>query len=274
MQRTFEAAFLLRHTAGQLYDLRHSKFRGRRGARFAALCAGAGRELRRMALRDTRTVVISHPKSGRTWLRFMLDDIGIHLRYDHFLGAKSVPATLQGKKLLFVHRDPRDTLLSYWFALTKRRPTLSAPLAELLRDRSHGLARIIDYNLFWNDAVRRSGGCVTSYEALHRDTEEELARIVAFITSKPVSPATLRAAVAAGTFERMRALEASGRGAALYGGPLDPSNPADTDSYKTRRGIVGGWRDAFSVSDREYADGLLEASDYFAALGVVGPAAN
>jgi hypothetical protein len=264
MGRASETAYLLRHTARKVYELRQRDFRGRRLARFAALCSGAANELRRIALRDTGTVVVSYPKSGRTWLRFMLDTIGIHLRYDHHQGALVVPPEWYGKKLLFLHRDPRDTAVSYWFELTKRRPTLAIALSELLREPSQGLERIVDYNLFWNAAVRSSDrGLVTSYEALQRDTEGELGRIVEFVKGGPADPAALRSAVAAGTFDRMRALEASGQGTALYGGPLDPQDPGDTDSYKTRRGVVGGWREAFSESDAEYAERLLEARDYF-----------
>jgi hypothetical protein len=264
MGRASETAYLLRHTGGKLYDLRRSDFRGRRLARFLALCSGAARELRRMALRDTRTIVVSYPKSGRTWLRFMLDSIGIHLRYDHHQGLLVIPPPWGRKKLIFLHRDPRDTALSYWFELTKRRPTHALTLSQLLREPSQGLARIVDYNLFWSAAVRSSGrGLITSYEALKCDTESELGRIVEFINGERCGPAALRSAVAAGAFDRMRALEQSGRGTALYGGPLDPQDPGDPDTYKTRRGIVGGWREAFSPSDARYAQELLEARDYF-----------
>jgi hypothetical protein len=267
MERALAIAHLLRNTAHALLGLRRDAFRGAGRRRAMSLCSSTVHEMRRIALRDTGTMVVSHPKSGRTWLRVMLDSLGIHLRYDHHQGPLVVPRACEGKQLLFLHRDPRDTALSYWFELTRRRPIVAMSLSQMLRDPAFGLEPIVEYNLFWNAAVRGSGrGLVTTYEALRGDTEAELGRIVLFVNGATCSPAALRSAVAAGAFDRMRALEASGRGAALYGRPLDPHDPRDTDTYKTRRGIVGGWRDAFSASDVAYAEALLEQRDYFSLM--------
>jgi hypothetical protein len=50
-------------------------------------------------------------------------------------------------------------------------------------------------------------------------------------------------AVDYGSFMNMRAME---RGDTLQTGVLRPGNPDDPESYKTRRGIVGGFRDYLS----------------------------
>ena len=260
---------LLRATGGLILTLGAPEHRGRRFALLRASVARLFNEGRRIALSDRDTIVVSHPKSGRTWLRYMLDHLGIHLTYTHQRPALPLLAGLESGKIIFLHRDPRDTAVSHWFALTKRRPGgYAGPLFELLRDPELGLASVIRFNLFWAERIGRGGGLVLSYEELHADTPGALRRAAAFVRGQPGPEAALREAVAAGRFENMRAIELSGRGARLYGDVLEPGDPADPDSYKTRQGEVGGWRRHFTRSDAAFADELLESCDYFRRMGL------
>ena len=222
----------------------------------------AGHALRRIAFRTRGVILVSIGKSGRTWLRVMLDHLGIYIQYTHVGGRLEVPRTLNGR-LIHLHRDPRDTIVSAWYQHRKRRGDYSGTLAEFLRDPAMGLEARVGFNLFWAEHVSRSGGLVTSYERLHADTAAELGRIVAFITGAAMSEARLVEAVAAGSFERMRALEASGEGARLYGPALAPGDPHDPDTYKTREGRIGAWRIHFSPADSAFAEALLNERDYF-----------
>ena len=74
-------------------------------------------EGRRIALSDRHAIVVSYPKSGRTWLRYMLDHLGIHLIYSHQRPAAQLPAGWEAKKIILLHRDPRDN----------RRPPIGSP---------------------------------------------------------------------------------------------------------------------------------------------------
>jgi hypothetical protein len=72
--------------------------------------------------RKTRDVaVISYQKSGRTWLRFMLEHTGVRIMYDH-AGAKNRLALpfediaqrvwdWDDWRVVFLFRDPRDTVV-------------------------------------------------------------------------------------------------------------------------------------------------------------------
>jgi hypothetical protein len=262
--RLSEAFMLLRATAGLILTLGAREHHGRRSDLLRAFLARLFNEGRRIALNNCSTVVVSHPKSGRTWLRYMLDHLGIHLTYSHQRPAVPPPAGWEGKKIIFLHRDPRDTAVSHWFALTKRRPGgYAGPLSDLLRDPELGLAGVIRFNLFWSGRVGRDGGLILSYEELHADTLDALRRAVAFIRGDPGREPVLREAVVAGRFDNMRAVELSGRGARLYGDVLEPGDQADPDSYKTRQGRIGEWRKHFTPSDAAFADKLLEDCDYF-----------
>lgn len=264
MGRLSATAMLLRATGAPILKLGSSKYRGRRIELLHTSLARLLHEGRRIALSNGDTIVVSHPKSGRTWLRYMLDHLGIHLAYTHQRPATPLPPGWEGKKIIFLHRDPRDTAVSHWFARTKRRPGgYSGPLSELLRDPELGLAAVVRLNLFWRERLGREGGLILSYEALHADTLGELRRAVAFARGHAGPEPALREAVAAGRFDNMRAVEASGRGARLYGDVLEPADPADPDSYKTREGQIGGWRRHFTGADAAFADKLLEDCDYF-----------
>jgi hypothetical protein len=264
MGRLSATATLLRATGAPILKLGSSKYRGKRLDLLHASLARLFHEGRRIALGNRDTLVVSHPKSGRTWLRYMLDHLGIHLTYTHQRPALSLPAGWERKNIIFLHRDPRDTAVSHWFSLTKRRPGgYTGPLSELLRDPELGLAGLIRFNLLWGEQLGRDGGLILSYEALHADALSELRRAVAFVRGHPGPEPALREAVAAGRFDNMRAVEVSGRGARLYGDVLEPGDPADPDSYKTREGQIGGWRKHFTRADAAFADKLLEDSDYF-----------
>lgn len=266
MERLPALVDLVRGAASQIRRLGDPHHRGKRMERLGRHLAGLVAEGRRVVLRDTGTVVLSWPKSGRTWLRYMLDQLGIHLEYSHQREAEALPDGWDRKRIILLHRDPRDTTVSHWFAVTRRGGGYRGTLSDFLRDPEAGLERAMRFNLHWKEWLDRggAGGALTlSYEGLHADTAGELGRAVAFLRGPAVPEEMLRRAVAAGRFENMHAVESSGRGARLYGDVLTPGDPADPDSFKTREGRVGGWRRHFSAADTAFADALLERHDYF-----------
>jgi hypothetical protein len=223
--------------------------------------------LRRIFLRARGVVVVSTPKSGRTWLRYMLDRLGLHVQYTHAFGRLEVPKDLP-PRLILLHRDPRDTVVSAWYQHCKRRRDYSGDLSSFLRDPALGIEQRILFNLFWAEQAFARGGCVISYEALHADTATELARVARFVGGCDPDPACITAAVESGAFEQMRALEASGVGAALYGNALRPVDPSDPESYKTREGKVGGWVSHFDACEAAFADELIQRHEYFDRLAL------
>ena len=252
---------VLTYTAGRVIGLINPQFRGRRGAELRRILPHAAHNLRRIVLRTRGVVIISSPKSGRTWLRFMLDRLGLHVQYTHAFGALSVPTDLP-RRMILLHRDPRDTVVSAWFQHRKRRKDYDGSLSEFLRDPLLGIEQRVLFNLFWAEQVHMAGGCIIAYEDLHIDPVGALTRIATFIARKAPQPMRVRSAIADGAFDRMRAVEASGEGARLYGNALRPSDAADPDSYKTREGKIGGWLVHFSAEDTAFADEAMRRHDY------------
>ncbi|MEX0752695.1 MAG: sulfotransferase domain-containing protein [Xanthobacteraceae bacterium] len=210
---------------------------------------------------------MSFPKSGRTWLRIMLDELGIGLRYEHagsaHLHALPIeqmpdPGALAGKqKIVFLHRDPRDVVVSGYFQASKRVGVFRGTMSEFLRDPRHGLHKILVFNRQWLRAAQgRNDICVVTYEAMHADVEAELRRVVAFF-GKSVEPAALRKAIEAGRFETMQQNEASGVYEQRYGSVLAPGQAGDPESFKVRRGVVAGYVDYLSPEDLTYCDEVM-----------------
>jgi hypothetical protein len=253
---------VLAFTARRLLAIAGPRFHGHRRAEMKQVLLHSRHNLQRIFLRVRGVVVVSTPKSGRTWLRYMLDHLGLHVQYTHAFGRLEVPKDLP-PRLILLHRDPRDTVVSAWYQHCKRRRDYSADLSSFLRDPVLGIEQRILFNLFWAEQAFSRGGCVTSYEALYADSYTELARVARFVGGCAPDPARIAAAVESGAFEQMRALEASGVGAALYGNALRPIDPSDPESYKTREGKVGSWMARFDLRDVAFADELIRRHEYF-----------
>jgi Sulfotransferase domain len=227
------------------------------------------------ALRGTR-LVISYPKSGRTWLRVMLDALGVDAEYTHFgagvkakqplEGIRANPLWCRGRPSLLLVRDPRDTLVSSYFQAVKRRGVYSGEISEFVRDPRFGIEKLAGWNLMWAElAQARERFGIVSYEALHREPGATLLGVARMLGSTP-SDAELAAAVEAGRIDVMRARERRGEYAAQYGKALTPADPADTQSFKVRLGVVGGYRASLSPSDVAFCEATLERLGYWARL--------
>lgn len=240
----------------------------------------------------TDALVISYPKCGRTWLRLMLgrclrgpahDDYldifamtsrdpatpTIDFSHDDFAHWKPVEAICEdkriyaGKTVLFLARDPRDVLVSYYFEYTRRGSRDEAndsdfdgTISDFIRHPIGGLPSLVRFYNVWarsRDIPERFR--VLRYEDMHREPNRSLANACAFL-GLPVSAAQVDDAVAFGTFENMRKLETTD---ALKDFRLRSGRQDDPESFKVRRGKVAGFTDYLGPDDIAYIDRYLAA---------------
>jgi len=244
-------------------------------------------------------IILSVPKSGRTWLRAFLcayfckrfgleftlrpdrydeqsiprlifsHDVFEHRtkgdRWDRIRGKYLVPRReLHRAKIILLARDPRDCFVSLYLQLTRRDP--NAPLklrqktvSEMLRDRRFGVRAIINAMNDWtNEFSGRDNFTLVRYEALRASPAEYFRDLLAVIGESTPDANIFQEALEFSRFENMQKLEAAG---AFDSNILHPGDVRDPESFKVRRGKVGGYREYLSVEDQQYAANALAELD-------------
>jgi hypothetical protein len=247
-------------------------------------------------------IILSVPKSGRTWLRAFLcayfckrfgleftlrpdrydeqriprlifsHDLFEHRtkgdRWDRFRGKYLIPRSeLDRAKIILLARDPRDCFVSLYLQLTRRDP--NAPLklrrkttSEMLRDRRFGVRAIINTMNEWiSEFSERDNFILIRYEALRASPAEHFLDLLAVLGETEADSTAFQAALEFSRFDNMQKLEAAG---AFDSNILHPGNVRDPESFKVRRGKVGGYREYLSPEDQKYAaDALIQLDPRF-----------
>lgn len=258
--------------------------------------------------RRSDAFILSFPKCGRTWLRVLLCRYIIDLEslpaadlLDTFELTCSVPglpvitfehedtsynvsrvlaANLEtnkrryrSKKVVFLVRDPRDTMVSYYLHCLKRKKCYDGPISDFIRDPRYGAPVYLRYLQIW-DANRATPGdlIVLRYEDLHRSTAAEFGRLLDFL-GLPRRDDLIRSVVEFASFSNMRKMEEQN---AFQSTRLTPKNASDADSFKVRKGQVGGYQAYLAPADLAYLEDLMRRecpSSFGYAAGPVARAA-
>ncbi len=158
------------------------------------------------------------------------------------------PAKLSRKKsryrrqrVVFLVRDPRDVVVSMYFERTRRERVDVGTMADFLEAQVGSLNTILEYYNIW--ASRRSQPrdfLLIRYEDLQRGAAVEMRRLLDFIGLHEVSDAHIADGVEFSSFDNMKAMEMRGD---LRSGRLRPRDRSDMESFKVRKGVVGGYVD-------------------------------
>jgi len=81
------------------------------------------------------------------------------------------------------------------------------------------------------------------------DPGGELRRVLDFVGLTAIDAATIAQAVEFASFDNMRKMEADNR---FQSGILNPGENSDQESYKTRRGNIGGYREYLSQNEIDF----------------------
>lgn len=216
--------------------------------------------------------IVSYPKSGRTWLRYMMVRIGltdeVGLTHDGFEFNDNTRPPLNfdlqaridryddGAKVIYLDRDPRDVMVSLYYQVTRRFKdyfNFWGDISRFIRHDYFGAENLARFRQMWRTVCDARGFPVITYEDCHSDPRAVLEQVLTYM-ELPADPAVIDEVVAISTFEKMRELEASGSFPESW---LQLRNGAP----KVRRGLVGGFRDELNAVDIAYLDQVFGA-DY------------
>jgi len=229
----------------------------------------------RFPYRPDDVVIVSYPKSGSTWLRFILaalvketsagtadevDFAKMHVLVPEIARTAAEAGvdfdTLPAPRLMRTHnayvpaapnvvyllRDGRDVLVSYYHHFRKFNG-FEGDFSEFLRSdkRRTEWADHVQGWIFDNALAKPF--CLIRYEDMLRDPLAEVKKIVAFSGLKN-SEEQIRSATEQARFENMRRVEEV-KGMPYY-------KPKNTEMRFIRQGKSGGWKDVFSEEDKAY----------------------
>jgi len=187
--------------------------------------------------RNDDVYLVSYPKSGNTWLEFLMANVNvlmagkniivnffnihqympdIHISQDlpepilEFPGYRFIkshsPYNPYYKNIIYIGRDPRDVMLSYYHYLTQL-GSFDGSLGDLIHSRNHGIKKWVDHVDGWfNKSSASTRFIYIRYEDLRQDTNGTLAKIYSQLGL--IIPAeVLEQAIEKSSFERMKQLE-------------------------------------------------------------------
>jgi Sulfotransferase domain len=244
-------------------------------------------------------IVVSIPKSGRTWLRaflsayfcgryehpFSLDlnkyqdsriprviyshDLFEHRTkgrwWDRARGKYLIPAgELRRTRIILLVRDPRDAFVSHYVQLT--RPTAEAPgklkskkVDDMLRDPFLGIEQIVRT---MNDWLAEFGDRPSRTLVRYEDLRSRPAEEFGrVLTAIGEQQISQEHLDAALRFSEFSNMKKLEAAGAFDSKILQPRDMNDPESFNVRRGRIGGYADYLSASDIEYANAAISALD-------------
>jgi hypothetical protein len=222
-------------------------------------------------------VIVSYPKSGSTWLRFIIanllkpheevDFLGMQLSVPEIsleacrngadFAALPSPRVMRSHalynrrfpKVIYLLRDPRDVLLSYYHHFRKFHQ-FDGTLLHFLRSdvRPVEWAQHVNSWIFENPGLDNL--CLLRYEDMLSDTLAEIQKILRFAGLSRTT-ADIQDAVEKSGFHRLRELE-DRKGL----GYVDHQNK---EIRFIREGRKGGWQAGFGEEEKTYAKEKLGA---------------
>jgi hypothetical protein len=186
------------------------------------------------------------------------------------LAAGAPDAPLRHKPVMFLARNPIDIAVSWFFQFTRRQSAHKQELInhfiehpidrhtismwDFVRHSDIGLPFLIDYLNTWERNLKElEHSLLVRYEDLRAAPAATLKKITGLM-GESFSDEEIGEAVSFGAFDNLRKLESSGF---FRRGGMTLRNAGDPDSFKVRRGKVGGYAEYFPPEQVAELEGLM-----------------
>jgi hypothetical protein len=227
---------------------------------------------RTLAVRSDDTFVVSYPRSGNTWTRFLIANLlhpqeqatfvnigrllpDVEVQSSRYMRGVPSPRVIKSHtyfdprypRVIYIVRDPRDVALSEYDLLRKyRRLEDGYPLERFIGDFVAGTGALASAGWgTWGENVAswvfargaRPGFLLLRYEGLKASPEQELARVARFL-GIDASPEQLRTALDRSSAGNMREMEKTQD--KQWGSPQYKNKRSDIPFVRTA--MAGGWK--------------------------------
>ncbi len=252
-------------------------------------------------------VMLSYPKSGRTWIRFMVDSYLcktfklscpnvfdaekqlklVHpIEWTHISGAMIAQRpywsigpwdfddTLKQAPWLVLTRNFQATLASAYFQARDRIKVFTGSPSQFVRDPRYGAAKIVSfYNQFEVLRATLKTCHLFSYEEFTRDPQPQLRRMIEALGLN-VDESMIDQVIQESSFENMKRLSITPQYAGSVIAPTDPNRP---ETFKVRS-AGRDKKELFNTDDLDYIDRVIDilflhkdSPDYRECLGRPAP---
>ena len=225
--------------------------------------------------------LISFPKTGRTWLMYMIHQIQDEMKTDvsiqdtHDLseiiienGFRQDPYLIfkfpdriryRRSKVIFLVRDPRDVVVSHYHQVTKRsiNPFVFSSISEFVQNELFGFKRIIHfYNLWYRSSEVPVDFLLVKYEDLVNNGENELYRIFGYL-GLDINKKIISSVYCNSSASKMRRDEINNK--------LENFRDfgKEMNQLKVRNAKIGGYKDELSEEDINYCNAEMENLDTY-----------
>jgi hypothetical protein len=169
----------------------------------------------------------------------------------------------KGTKVLLLVRDPRDIIVSAYFQKTKRhqlvskerqeklnKPVFEGSLQSFVYDEHGGIDTLIAYYNHWINSRKVPDTFeMLKYETLRKDTFQSFEKVLNLIGIESPDKTLMREIIEFTDFENLKKLEKQNHYSTFKLAPVDHT---DAESYKVRKGKVGGYLDYLDKKEIDY----------------------
>jgi len=231
-------------------------------------------------------VMLSYPKSGRTWIRFMVDSYlckvfdldcanvfdaekqlkNVHpIEWTHLTGAMiaRLPYWAMGPwnldeatrrvPWLVLTRNFQATLASAYFQARDRIKVFQGTPSQFVRDPRYGVIKLVSFYNQLEELRPFLKNCrVFSYEQFTLDPQPQLSRMIEALGLR-VDEALIEQAIQESSFENMKRLSVTPQYASSVIAPTDPTRP---ETFKVRS-AGRDKKELFNTDDIAYIDRVI-----------------
>ena len=161
----------------------------------------------------------------------------------------------RNQKVIFLIRDPRDVIVSCYFQATKRIHKYKGSISDFIRSDHYGITKLLNfYNIWHENRHVPEAFLLLRYEEMQADPFHALKTALDFIGIQDVKKEIIENAVSFSSFNNMKKMERAGR---FQENKMKPGNADDTESYKIRKGKIGGHTDYLNEEDIKYLNSKI-----------------